>query len=1100
MGNLTINNGGIIINSDTLPNVDLRYGPYNSIEDANTALNGHKIPGLTVGIKQAGGIIKEYWYQYENGILTLTPTITNEGNTTGINVAGTEVTPDANGTITLPIDTTPKDGSTNIITSGAVYSGLGGKQDNIQDLNQIRSNATTAIQPETLASTLGDIEISRTEQYDIAANLTDRTADIDQQTSEVKALGYKIINPNQPFTSQVVDANTIYEVRDFFDLSGTEQEPATVIIPANCKLRFEGGMLGGEFCTLQGNNTLIESNTVCIQKGIKIAGTWGNDVVYSKWFELISVDDEYIEVEGVQQLNPNPTNNYLQFKQIECFINGTNGCKVEFEDGYYQCRFLDPYTSPEGTHEINGVTYQMFSPFIQYQSKRQTYVYIDSLPYLDINLNGATLKSLQHGYPRWSWIVISNCKKSALHDGIIKGFAAQFDYPEYCNHSRANGVDTYVVSRDYQVGDLVRYHSIECSAFNLTIGNTTGDAMCCGSNTMNSYSDGSLTLIPVYCNSYRVSNCEFSYCGRNGISLHSSNYSTLESLHIHHIGSDRGRGVIGSDGIMGQDPRSGIDIEFEDDLGLTPVMEWSNLYIHDCGETAFGFASISRSTTKSFRATNSVFDGACQTMSYSSVIPIFDNCKFIISHDWTSFKGKSIYQNCEFDLRATYLFAYNTFRNCRFIDNITKEPWTSSDYLFLNDGGGTSDYFENCYFLIKHKSLFKNVTVYDSQFYFDKYSETYKVFSFFCGGTTFTRCNFEALHSTVQDNVSVLDTYNVVFSNVNNTNATTFYYCKFINIKGTESSSPAFTNAYGYIFENCEGALRIRTGESGTTKVGNILINKCNGSTLYINGIYAQPTTIFSIVDSKFTNVYTDANIKDYPDNFVIDGCNIKVSGTSYFKNFTIKNSKVKFPQTNGTYVSYLSGIVIEGSDVTFDNSIFNTSVGNRITLNECIVRGAVSQRLYQGTANDCKFVNAANSGISTQRPTYNLVVGQRYYDTTLNKPIFWNGTSWVDSNGETIGLTVSDTTVLIGAAVNSTASVNVYYAGSTAPTIDVLNPDNTANNWLIATLTGNTLALTLDGTNGANTTTSPRGAKIIITLGTEVVIINVVQAAGSSN
>ena len=71
MGNLTINNGGIITNSDTISNVDLRYGPYNSIEDANTSLNGHKVLGLTVGIRQRGGGIKEYWYQLNSQTNTL---------------------------------------------------------------------------------------------------------------------------------------------------------------------------------------------------------------------------------------------------------------------------------------------------------------------------------------------------------------------------------------------------------------------------------------------------------------------------------------------------------------------------------------------------------------------------------------------------------------------------------------------------------------------------------------------------------------------------------------------------------------------------------------------------------------------------------------------------------------------------------------------------------------------------------------------------------------------------------------------------------------------------------------------------------------------
>lgn len=36
------------------------------------------------------------------------------------------------------------------------------------------------------------------------------------------------------------------------------------------------------------------------------------------------------------------------------------------------------------------------------------------------------------------------------------------------------------------------------------------------------------------------------------------------------------------------------------------------------------------------------------------------------------------------------------------------------------------------------------------------------------------------------------------------------------------------------------------------------------------------------------------------------------------------------------------------------------------------------------------------HSGPTEKRPTENLVVGQQYFDTTLDMPVFWNGTKWV--------------------------------------------------------------------------------------------------------
>lgn len=45
----------------------------------------------------------------------------------------------------------------------------------------------------------------------------------------------------------------------------------------------------------------------------------------------------------------------------------------------------------------------------------------------------------------------------------------------------------------------------------------------------------------------------------------------------------------------------------------------------------------------------------------------------------------------------------------------------------------------------------------------------------------------------------------------------------------------------------------------------------------------------------------------------------------------------------------------------------------------------------------------AKDSEILTYRPTTDLSVGICVFDTTLNKPIWWNGVSWVDSTGTVV-------------------------------------------------------------------------------------------------
>jgi len=45
---------------------------------------------------------------------------------------------------------------------------------------------------------------------------------------------------------------------------------------------------------------------------------------------------------------------------------------------------------------------------------------------------------------------------------------------------------------------------------------------------------------------------------------------------------------------------------------------------------------------------------------------------------------------------------------------------------------------------------------------------------------------------------------------------------------------------------------------------------------------------------------------------------------------------------------------------------------------------------------------NQGGSGISSARPQ-NRTVGSMFFDTTLNKPIWWNGSNWVDSAGNVV-------------------------------------------------------------------------------------------------
>lgn len=64
-------------------------------------------------------------------------------------------------------------------------------------------------------------------------------------------------------------------------------------------------------------------------------------------------------------------------------------------------------------------------------------------------------------------------------------------------------------------------------------------------------------------------------------------------------------------------------------------------------------------------------------------------------------------------------------------------------------------------------------------------------------------------------------------------------------------------------------------------------------------------------------------------------------------------------------------------------------------------------QRAFQDLTRSLQLIAGANNnpdgGTTAARPTAQLVVGQRYFDTTLGKPIWWHGSAWVDATGATV-------------------------------------------------------------------------------------------------
>jgi hypothetical protein len=47
--------------------------------------------------------------------------------------------------------------------------------------------------------------------------------------------------------------------------------------------------------------------------------------------------------------------------------------------------------------------------------------------------------------------------------------------------------------------------------------------------------------------------------------------------------------------------------------------------------------------------------------------------------------------------------------------------------------------------------------------------------------------------------------------------------------------------------------------------------------------------------------------------------------------------------------------------------------------------------------------VTVPPSGITADRPTEQLQIGQYYFDTTIGRPIWYNGTNWINAAGTVV-------------------------------------------------------------------------------------------------
>ena len=131
-------------------------------------------------------------------------------------------------------------------------------------LNKIKIGETTY---KTDNPFVGKVQATDAERLQALANVSNQEAGYDSSEPPVFTgkMGYVVLQPEKQndatttFAAQIANKpNTIFEIRDVFDLGGTQETPVSVTIPANCTLKFNGGMLKNG--TINFNNSKIDAN------------------------------------------------------------------------------------------------------------------------------------------------------------------------------------------------------------------------------------------------------------------------------------------------------------------------------------------------------------------------------------------------------------------------------------------------------------------------------------------------------------------------------------------------------------------------------------------------------------------------------------------------------------------------------------------------------------------------------------------------------------------------------------------------------------------------------------------------------------------------
>ena len=131
------------------------------------------------------------------------------------------------------------------------------------------------------------------------------------------------------------------------------------------------------------------------------------------------------------------------------------------------------------------------------------------------------------------------------------------------------------------------------------------------------------------------------------------------------------------------------------------------------------------------------------------------------------------------------------------------------------------------------------------------------------------------------------------------------------------------------------------------------------------------------------------------------------IKANHFIGNLQTKNDKILCVNDEGAQMVYLTESEYENLTI---QQVFGRANNSLVTISYSIKCADFGESDLKAKTfiGDCKNSNGLHysiheNGDSSKRPTLGLFIGRFYFDETLNKPIWWTGSKWVDATGATV-------------------------------------------------------------------------------------------------